>query len=77
MPPFHDVLSEREVDDLVAWIVAVSDFEDVPEAARDLVKFVWMSNVDDAIGTALEPASGAAEHDPNDLSDDQRRLASG
>jgi ATP-dependent Lon protease len=53
------------------------DFEDVPEAARDLVKFVWMSNVDDAIGTALEPASGAAEHDPNDLSDDQRRLASG
>ncbi len=49
----------------------------MPEAARDLVKFVWLSNVDDAIGTALEPASGAAEHDPNDLSDDQRRLASG
>ena len=53
------------------------DFEDVPEAARDLVKFVWMSNVDDAIGTALAPVPATTERDPNELSDDQRRLASG
>jgi ATP-dependent Lon protease len=31
------------------------DFEDVPEAARNAVHFVWLSNVDDAIEAALEP----------------------
>ena len=31
------------------------DFEDVPEAARNAVRFVWLSNVDDAIEAALEP----------------------
>jgi ATP-dependent Lon protease len=50
------------------------DYEDVPESAREAVKFVWMSTVDDAIAAALEPAP---EHAPNDLSDNQRRTASG
>ena len=33
------------------------DFEDVPEAARNAVRFVWLSTVDDAIAAALEPLS--------------------
>jgi ATP-dependent Lon protease len=52
------------------------DFEDVPESARDLVRFVWMSTVDDAVAAALEPASAAAA-EPSDRSDGDRRLASG
>jgi ATP-dependent Lon protease len=52
------------------------DYEDVPESAREVVKFVWMSTVDDAIAAALEPAP-VAGHTPNDLSDNQRRTASG
>jgi ATP-dependent Lon protease len=32
------------------------DFEDIPEAARNAVRFVWLSTVDDAIAAALEPA---------------------
>ena len=31
------------------------DFEDVPEAARNAVRFVWLSTVDDAVEAALEP----------------------
>ena len=31
------------------------DFEDVPEQARNVVRFVWLSTVDDAIEAALEP----------------------
>ena len=53
------------------------DFEDVPEAARDLVEFVWMSTVDDALAAALAPLDEAGADHPNDLSDDQRRMASG
>ena len=53
------------------------DYEDVPEAAREEVKFVWMSTVDDAIEAALEPASEAGPSEVPDLSDDERRLASG
>ena len=53
------------------------DYEDVPEAARNAVRFVWMKTVDDAIEAALEPASAAAPSDVPDLSDDQRRSASG
>jgi mono/diheme cytochrome c family protein len=34
MPAFRDVLSEQETDDLVAWVVAVSDFEEMPDLAR-------------------------------------------
>ncbi|GFO82471.1 MAG: hypothetical protein A49_20980 [Methyloceanibacter sp.] len=52
------------------------DYEEIPESARDAVHFVWMSTVDEALAAALEPADEHA-HAPNDLSDDQRRLASG
>lgn len=41
MPAFRGVLSEEETDHLVAWIVAVSDFEELPEgprAGRDLAR---------------------------------------
>jgi mono/diheme cytochrome c family protein len=34
MPAFRGVLSEEDAEHLVAWIVAVSDFEDPPESAR-------------------------------------------
>jgi ATP-dependent Lon protease len=53
------------------------DYEDVPEAAREEVRFVWMSTVDEAIQAALEPASEADPSVVPDLSDDQRRTASG
>jgi len=29
------------------------DFEDVPEAARNAMNFVWLSTVDDAIAAAF------------------------
>jgi ATP-dependent Lon protease len=32
------------------------DFEDIPEAARQAIRFVWLTTVDDAIEAALEPA---------------------
>ncbi|HKA78432.1 MAG TPA: endopeptidase La [Xanthobacteraceae bacterium] len=32
------------------------DLEDVPEAARNAVKFVWLETVDDAVAAALHPA---------------------
>ena len=32
------------------------DLEDVPEAAREQVRFVWLERVDDAVAAALEPA---------------------
>jgi ATP-dependent Lon protease len=34
------------------------DLEDVPEAARNQVCFVWLDRVDDAIAAALVPAEG-------------------
>ena len=40
------------------------DYEDVPEAARGAVKFVWMSTVDDAIQAALESAAETASTAP-------------
>ena len=52
------------------------DFEDIPEPAREAVQFVWMSTVDDALAAALSPPEAPVDS-PNDLSDDQRRLASG
>ena len=51
------------------------DFEDVPEAARGAVNFVWMSTVDDAIAAALAPAGETAE--VPDLPDDEHRTANG
>jgi ATP-dependent Lon protease len=50
------------------------DYEDVPEAARKAVRFVWLSTVDDAIEAALEPAP---ERATADASEAQRRAASG
>jgi len=50
------------------------DFEDVPKAARDAVRFVWLSTVDDAIAAALAPQP---KNDALDVSDNQRRAASG
>ncbi len=50
------------------------DYEDVPEAARKAVRFVWLSTVDDAIAAALEPSPSSK---PLDASDDERRTASG
>ncbi len=50
------------------------DFEDVPEAARNSVRFVWLSTVDDAIEAALEPVP---QREPLAASDEQRRAASG
>ena len=35
MPAFRGVLAGNEVDHLVAWVKAVSDFEELPEAAAD------------------------------------------
>ncbi|MFO7479093.1 MAG: endopeptidase La [Methyloceanibacter sp.] len=51
------------------------DYEDVPEAAREAVRFIWLSTVDDAIEAALEPA--APRQETLGPSDDQRRAASG
>ena len=50
------------------------DFEDVPEAAREAVRFVWLSTVDDAIEAALEPVP---RRETLVASDEQRRAASG
>jgi ATP-dependent Lon protease len=37
------------------------DLEDVPEAARAQVQFVWLDNVDDAVAAALEPRERGGE----------------
>ena len=34
------------------------DYEDIPEAARDKLRFVWAERVEDAIEAALGPNSG-------------------
>jgi ATP-dependent Lon protease len=41
------------------------DFEDVPEAARNAVRFVWLSNVDDAVEAALEPVPAQTAQRPD------------
>ena len=33
------------------------DYEEIPEAARNLLRFVWAERVEDVIGAALEPAT--------------------
>ena len=35
------------------------DLEDVPEAARKQVRFVWLEQVDDAVAAALQPPGEA------------------
>jgi ATP-dependent Lon protease len=49
------------------------DYEDVPEAAREAVRFVWLATVDDAIEAALEPLREGAVEAP---APDARRAAS-
>jgi ATP-dependent Lon protease len=44
------------------------DFEDVPEAARNAVRFVWISDVDDAIEAALEPVPTQTAQRPDSSS---------
>jgi ATP-dependent Lon protease len=39
------------------------DLEDVPEAARKLVRFVWLERVDDAVAAALNPPGKREEGD--------------
>ena len=34
------------------------DFEDIPEEVRQQLTFVWLERVDDAVSSALEPATG-------------------
>jgi len=53
------------------------DYEDVPEQARNAVRCVWLSTVDDAVAAALEPAQQAPAAETFAASDDQRRAASG
>ena len=36
------------------------DLEDVPEAARKQVRFVWLERVDDAVAAALDRRPGSA-----------------
>ena len=53
------------------------DLEDVPEAARAQVRFVWMERVDDAVAAALHPAgeSEPAEASTGTLGSSGRRAA--
>jgi ATP-dependent Lon protease len=53
------------------------DLEDVPEAARAQVRFVWMERVDDAVAAALHPAgeSEPAEVSTGTLGSSARRAA--
>jgi ATP-dependent Lon protease len=39
------------------------DLEDVPEAARNQVRFVWLERVDDAVAAALSPGEPREEPD--------------
>jgi ATP-dependent Lon protease len=39
------------------------DLEDVPEAARKQVRFVWLERVDDAVAAALEPKGTRGDED--------------
>jgi ATP-dependent Lon protease len=42
------------------------DLEDVPEAARKQVRFVWLDRVDDAVAAALEPGKARVDRDDDD-----------
>jgi ATP-dependent Lon protease len=39
------------------------DYEDIPEAARNVLRFVWAERVEDVVGAALEPATETAALD--------------
>jgi ATP-dependent Lon protease len=40
------------------------DIEDVPEKARNRIRFVWLERVDDAIDAALNPAQAHEQEAP-------------
>jgi len=40
------------------------DLEDVPEGAREQVRFVWLERVDDAIAAALKPPGEREADEP-------------
>jgi ATP-dependent Lon protease len=50
------------------------DYEDIPEAARKTMNFVWLSTADDAVKAAFEPRETSPAAYP---SDGDRRLANG
>ena len=50
------------------------DYEDIPEAARNAMNFVWLKTADDAVKAAFEPRETPATAY---ASDEARRLASG
>ncbi|HKF70315.1 MAG TPA: S16 family serine protease, partial [Stellaceae bacterium] len=37
------------------------DWDDIPEEARQAMEFVWLETVDQALATALQPASATAD----------------
>jgi ATP-dependent Lon protease len=37
------------------------DLEDVPEPARNKLKFVWLENIDDALAAAFDPPATKAD----------------
>jgi ATP-dependent Lon protease len=37
------------------------DYDDIPESARNILRFIWAERVEDVIEAALEPA---AQHSP-------------
>ena len=40
------------------------DYEEIPEAARDALRFVWAERVEDVVTAALEPAPADRELEP-------------
>jgi ATP-dependent Lon protease len=48
------------------------DYDDIPEEARRQMEFIWLERVDDAVASALEPASAARD---DAAGDDRRALA--
>ncbi len=53
------------------------DLEDVPDAAREHVRFVWLERVEDAVAAALEPAEerGAERQSAPSASSTEKRAA--
>jgi ATP-dependent Lon protease len=52
------------------------DLEDVPDAAREHVRFVWLERVEDAIAAALEPAEErGAERQSASFASTEKRAA--
>jgi ATP-dependent Lon protease len=60
-------IKQKVVAALAAGITTVllparnrKELEEIPEAARERLEFVWCERVDDALAAALEPADEAA-----------------